>query len=107
MLSTIVIIVILFLLWQVRQRIGKSATKVLDIADDVLEKTSKVLDVGDTYIEGWKQDAEDQNALNRARRQKQLQEELESLNQELASKGIKPVELPNGKQLLKTTKTTK
>ena len=107
MLSTIVIIVILFLLWQVRQRISKSATKVLDITDDLLEKTTKILEVGETYIEGWQEDAQDQNSLNRARRQKQLQAELDALNKELASKGIKPVQLPNGKQLLNTTKTTK
>lgn len=107
MLSTIVILVILFILWQVRQRISKSATKVLDITDDLLEKTSKVLEVGDVYIKGWEEDAQDQNTLNRARRQKQLQAELDALNKELADKGLQPVQLPSGKQLLKTTKTTK
>lgn len=100
MLQTIVLVVILFLLWTNRDSITVIIKRLVGITDSALGQVERVVEVSDKYIDGWSQDVDLSNEINRAKRNKELQDELNKINGELEKAGLEPIK-PRGKMLKK------
>lgn len=100
MLQTIVLVVILFLLWTNRDSISVIIKRLVGITDSALGQVERVVEVSDKYIDGWSQDVDLSNEINRAKRNKELQDELNKINGELEKAGLEPIK-PRGKMLKK------
>lgn len=103
MLSLILTVLVVYVVWTNRQSINQIINRSGNIVDKSLTQVEKVIDVSDIYIEGWSEDAKLSNDINRARKQKDLQDELARLNEELEQAGLPPVEA-KPKQLLNKNK---
>lgn len=103
MLSIFFTILAVFVVWTNRATINKIIGRSGNIVDKSLTQIEKVIEVSDIYIEGWSEDAQLSNDINRARKQKDLKDELAKLNEELEQAGLPPVEA-KPKQLLNKNK---
>ena len=100
MLQTIVLVVVLFVLWSNRDSITVIIKRLVGITDSALGQVEKIVEVSDKYIEGWSEDVDLSNEINRAKRNKELQDELNKINGELEKAGLAPIK-PRGKMLKK------
>ena len=100
MLQTIVLVVVLFLLWSNRDSITVIIQRLVGITDSALGQVERVVEVSDKYIDGWSEDVDLSNEINRAKRNKELQDELNKINGELEKAGLKPIK-PRGNMLKK------
>lgn len=100
MLQTIVLAVVLFLLWSNRDSITVIIQRLVGITDSALGQVERVVEVSDKYIDGWSEDVDLSNEINRAKRNKELQDELNKINGELEKAGLKPIK-PRGNMLKK------
>ena len=100
MLQTIVLVVVLFVLWSNRDSITVIIKRLVGITDSALGQVEKIVEVSDKYIEGWSEDVDLSNEINRAKRNKELQDELNKINGELEKAGLEPIKA-RGKMLKK------
>ena len=100
MLQTIVLAVVLFLLWSNRDSITVIIQRLVGITDSALGQVERVVEVSDKYIDGWSEDVDLSNEINRDKRNKELQDELNKINGELEKAGLKPIK-PRGNMLKK------